>query len=167
MTSKIVSFPKDFLWGAATSSFQIEGSPLADGAAPSNWYEWTKTPGKIADGSNADKACGHYHTMEADVDLMKQMGLKTYRFSLSWPRIIPERGKVNEKGLDFYRRLIDTLGKAGILPNATLFHWEVPVWAKGGWENRETALAFNEYAQVVFQKMGMFSQFGPHKTNRR
>ncbi len=154
MSQQFISFPKDFLWGAATSSFQIEGSPLADGAAKSNWYDWTKTPGKIADKSDADVACDHFLRYKEDIALMKQMGLGTYRFSLSWPRIIPERGRVNEKGIDFYRRLIEELNKAGIIPNATLFHWEVPDWAEGGWENRETALAFGEYAEAVFQKLG-------------
>jgi beta-glucosidase len=152
--SSFVSFPKDFIWGAATSSFQIEGSPLADGAAPSNWYEWTKTPGKIAGGDNADLACDHYHRYASDVLLMKQMGLHAYRFSFSWPRLVPERGKINEKALDFYKRLLDELQKSNITPYATLFHWEVPVWAKGGWENRETAIAFAEYAQALFEKLG-------------
>ncbi|HEY5039582.1 MAG TPA: GH1 family beta-glucosidase [bacterium] len=154
MSSKFISFPKDFLWGAATSSFQIEGHPLADGAAKSNWYGFTKTPGRIAGGKDADLACDHYHRYKEDIALMKQMGLRTYRFSLPWPRIIPERGRVNEKGIDFYRRLIEELNKVGITPNATLFHWEIPDWAEGGWENRETALAFAEYADVVFQKLG-------------
>ena len=154
MPEHFISFPKDFLWGAATSSFQIEGSPLADGAAKSNWYQWTKTTGKIADQSDADIACDHYLRYKEDVAMMKEMGLKTYRFSLSWPRVIPERGRVNEKGIDFYRRLIEELHKAGITPNATLFHWEVPEWAEGGWENRGTALAFREYAEAVFHKLG-------------
>ncbi len=154
MSSQFISFPKDFLWGAATSSFQIEGSPLADGAAKSNWYEWTKTPGRIADGTDGDVACDHYHNYKADVALMKLMGLKSYRFSLSWPRIIPERGRVNEKAIEFYRNLIHELNQAGIVPCATLFHWEVPVWAKGEWENRETAVAFQEYAEVVFKRLG-------------
>ncbi len=154
MSNHFISFPDNFLWGAATSSFQIEGYPLADGAGKSNWYEWTKTPGRIENGQDADIAIDHYHQYKTDVALMKQMGLKTYRFSISWPRIIPERGKVNEKGLDFYRRLVDELLQAGITPNATLFHWEVPTWAKGEWTNRETALAFKEYAEVVFKALG-------------
>ncbi len=154
MSPHFISFPDNFLWGSATSSFQIEGSPLADGAAKSNWYEWTHTPGKIINGDHADLACDHYHRYKEDVALMREMGLQAYRFSLSWPRIIPERGRVNEKGLDFYRRLLDELQKAGIVPSATLFHWEVPSWAKGGWENRETALAFGEYAETVFKKLG-------------
>ncbi len=154
MPSHFISFPKDFLWGAATSAFQIEGHPLADGAAKSNWYEWTHSPGRIEDNQNADTACDFYHTYKSDIALMKQMGLKTFRFSLSWPRIIPERGRVNEKAIDFYRRLIDELDQAGIYPNATLFHWEVPVWAKGEWENPEIVPAFQEYAETVFKKLG-------------
>jgi beta-glucosidase len=154
LSSHFISFPENFLWGAATSSFQIEGSPLSDGAAKSNWYEWTHTPGKIANQDHADLACDHYHRYKEDVALMKQLGLQAYRFSISWPRIIPERGRVNEKGLDFYRRLLDELQKANIIPSATLFHWEVPLWAEGGWENRETALAFGEYAETVFRKLG-------------
>src|SRR5271170_5853603 len=129
MPEHFISFPKNFLWGAATSSFQIEGSPLADGAAKSNWYNWTKT-GHIENGQDADIAIDHYHLYKSDVSLMKQLGLKSYRFSISWSRIIPERGKVNEKGLDFYRNLISELKQAGIAPNVTLFHWEVPEWAK-------------------------------------
>src|SRR4029077_1024078 len=130
----------------ATSSFQIEGSPLADGAAPSDWYQWTKTPGRIANGDDADVACDHYRRFKSDVALMKELGLQSYRFSISWPRVIPERGRVNEKALDFYRALLAELHQAGIKPCATLYHWEIPAWAKGGWENRETALAFGEYA---------------------
>jgi beta-glucosidase len=154
MPDHFISFPEDFIWGAATSSFQIEGSPLADGAGKSNWYNWTKTPGRIENGQDADIAIDHYHQYKSDVALMKEMGLKSYRFSISWPRIIPERGKVNEKGLDFYRNLIKELKQAGITPNATLFHWEVPAWAEGEWENRETAMAFKEYAEVVFKALG-------------
>ncbi len=154
MPSQFISFPNDFLWGAATSSFQIEGHPLADGAASSNWYRWTKEGNHIANGQDADLACDHYHTYKEDVAMMKQMGLKGYRFSFSWPRVIPQRGKVNEKALDFYRRLIEELHQAGITPNATLFHWEIPDWAEGGWVNRETALAFGEYAEVLFKAFG-------------
>ena len=154
MAQQFISFPKDFLWGAATSSFQIEGSPLADGAVSSDWYRFTKTPGRIANGQDADIACDHYYRYKEDVALMKDLGLKTYRFSVSWPRVIPARGQINAKGLDFYRRLVDELHKAGIVPNATLFHWEVPDWAEGNWENRETAFAFREYAEVLFKNLG-------------
>jgi beta-glucosidase len=156
-TSNFVAFPKGFLWGAATSSFQIEGSPLADGAVESDWYRWTKTPGKIANGDTADLACDHYHRMKEDVALMKEMGLQAYRFSLSWSRIMPQRGKVNQKAIDFYRSLMEELRKADITPLATLYHWEIPVWMEGGWENRETVFAFEEYARVVFEELGSYS----------
>lgn len=152
--SNFISFPKDFLWGAATSSFQIEGSPLADGAASSDWYQWTKTPGRIRNGDNADVACDHYHRVKEDVALMKKLGLKSYRFSISWPRVMPEKGVVNEKALDFYRSLLEELHQAGITPFATLYHWEIPSWVKGGWENRDTVFAFEAYAKVVFEKLG-------------
>src|SRR5579871_1554301 len=154
MSSQFISFPKDFLWGAATSSFQIEGSPLADGAVSSDWYRFTKTPGRILNGENADTACDHYHRYPEDVALMKELGLKTYRFSISWPRVMSGRKQVNAKGLDFYRRLLGELNDAGITPNVTLFHWEVPDWAEGDWENRETAHAFRDYAEAVFKALG-------------
>ncbi len=159
MPSQFISFPKDFLWGAATSSFQIEGHPLADGAASSDWYRFTKMPGRIDKGDNADIACDHYHRYKEDVALMKGLGLNTYRFSISWPRVMAGRGQVNAKGLDFYRRLLGELNNAGIIPNVTLFHWEVPDWAEGNWENRETAYAFREYAEVVFKALGKEAPF--------
>jgi beta-glucosidase len=149
-----VPFPKDFLWGTATSSFQVEGSPLADGAGKSDWYQWTHTPGRIANGDDADLACDHYRRYKQDVALMKGLGLKAYRFSISWSRIMPEKGVVNTKGLDFYRALIDEIRAAGIVPFATLYHWETPLWVKGGWENRETVRAFEDYAKVVFKELG-------------
>ncbi len=158
-SSNFITFPKDFLWGAATSSFQIEGSPLADGAVESDWYRWTHTPGKIAQGDNADIACDHYHRVKEDVAMMKKLGLKTYRFSISWSRVMPQRGVLNEKALDFYRALIEELNQAGIQPFATLYHWEIPVWAEGGWENRETVFAFEEYAKAVFKRLGSLSAY--------
>jgi beta-glucosidase len=133
MPDHFISFPPNFIWGSATSAFQIEGSPLADGAAKSNWYEWTHTPGRIKNGDTADVAIDHYHLYKEDVAIMKRMGLKSYRFSISWPRIIPERGKVNQKGLDFYRGLIQELLSAGIMPKNTFFQWYVRVWVAGGW----------------------------------
>jgi beta-glucosidase len=160
MTSpNFISFPKDFLWGAATSSFQIEGSPLADGAVESDWYRWTKTPGKIVNGDTADVALDHYHRVKEDVALMKKLGLQSYRFSISWARVMPQRGRVNEKAIDFYRALMEELQQAGIIPLATLYHWETPIWAAGGWENRETVYAFEEYARVVFERLGSYAPF--------
>lgn len=153
MSEHFISFPKDFLWGSATSSFQIEGYPLADGAAQSSWYEWTQT-GRIKNGDTADIAIDFFHRYKSDIALMKEMGLKTFRMSISWPRIVPQRGMVNEKGIDFYRRVIDELNANGIKPNVTLYHWEVPTWAKGEWENRETAIAFHEYAEAVLKRLG-------------
>jgi beta-glucosidase len=153
MSSNFITFPKDFIWGSATSSFQIEGHPLADGATKSSWWEFTRN-GRIKNGDTADIAIDFYHRYKSDIALMKEMGLKAFRFSVSWPRIVPERGKVNEKGLDFYRRVVDELIANGITPSGTLYHWEVPTWAVGEWENRETAIAFREYAEVVLKKLG-------------
>src|SRR5688572_1416316 len=120
-------FPSGFLWGAATSAFQVEGSPLADGAGPSNWYRFTHTPGTIANGENADVACDHYKRWREDIALMKQLGSNAYRFSTSWSRILPNgTGRVNQAGVDFYSRLIDALLAAGIQPLVTLYHWDLP-----------------------------------------
>ena len=122
-----LGFPDGFLWGAATSAYQIEGSPLADGAGPSNWHRFSHTPGLVSGGDNGDIACDHYNRFLEDVALMRSLSLNAYRFSVSWSRVLPEgRGRVNEKGLDFYRRLVDALLAAGIEPFATLFHWDLP-----------------------------------------
>ena len=118
--------PKDFLWGAATASYQIEGHPLADGACPSNWHRFAHRRGRIQDGTNGDVACDHYHRWPEDVRHMKELGLGAYRFSVAWPRVVPEPGRVNPKGLEFYDRLADALLEAGITPFATLFHWDLP-----------------------------------------
>ncbi|MBZ0089389.1 MAG: family 1 glycosylhydrolase, partial [Thermoanaerobaculia bacterium] len=116
-------FPPGFLWGAATSAYQVEGSPLADGAGASNWHRFAHTPGRIAGGDSGDVACDHYRRWREDVALMRELGLDAYRFSISWSRVLPEgRGAVNQRGLDFYRRLVDALRAAGIAPAATLFH---------------------------------------------
>lgn len=149
-----IVFPPGFVWGAATSSFQIEGSPLADGATASDWWQWTHTPGKIGGGDDADVACDHYRRRDDDVALMRTLGLGAYRFSLSWPRIVPARGEINEQAIDFYRRLFDALDAAGIEPFPTLYHWELPTWAAGGWESRATVDAFDEYADAVFARLG-------------
>lgn len=146
----LISFPTNFLWGAASGACQIEGSALADGGVCGNWLEWAWR----TDAPSFEIASNHYESMESDVALMKELGLQSYRFSISWPRIIPARGAINKKGLSFYRRLIDALNEARIVPHATLFHYEMPAWARGGWENRETAVAFNEYSQVVFHELG-------------
>jgi beta-glucosidase len=152
-----IRFPKNFLWGAATSAYQIEGSPLADGAGPSNWHRFAHTPGMTANGDTGDVACDHYHRYEDDVRLMRDLGLNAYRFSISWSRVIPDgTGAVNQKGLDFYRRLVDRLGEQGILPMATLFHWDLPAALedRGGWLNRDIAGWFADYASVMVKALG-------------
>ena len=150
-------FPRDFLWGAATSAFQIEGALQADGRGESIWDRFSHTPGKIANGDHADIACDHYHRYPEDVALMRELGLATYRFSIAWPRIQADgRGAPNPKGLDFYSRLVDTLLEHGIQPTPTLFHWDLPqaLQDAGGWHNRDTALRFAEYARVVGAHLG-------------
>lgn len=149
-------FPRDFLWGAATSAYQIEGSPLADGAGPSNWHRFTRTRGLVENDENGDVACDHYNRYRDDVALLRDLGLNAYRFSISWSRVVPEgRGKVNQKGLDFYRRLVGELGAAGIAPLVTLFHWDLPAALddRGGWLNRDIADWFAEYARILFRAL--------------
>jgi beta-glucosidase len=149
-------FPRSFLWGAATSAYQIEGSPLADGAGPSIWHRFVRTPGLTKDGDTGDVACDHYRRMEDDVDMMKRLGLTAYRFSIAWGRILPEgRGRVNEAGLGFYDRLVDTLLANGIEPMATLFHWDLPAALddRGGWLNPDVADWFGDYASVMFRRL--------------
>lgn len=149
-------FPADFVWGAATSAYQIEGSPLADGAGPSIWQRFAHTPGMMANGDHGDVACDHYRRYKDDVQLMRALGLQSYRFSIAWGRILPEGiGRINQQGLDFYSRLVDELLEYGIEPNATLFHWDLPAALddRGGWLNRDSAQWFAEYATVVFKAL--------------
>ena len=149
-------FPDAFLWGAATSAYQIEGSPLADGAGPSIWQRFSHTPGLTANSETGDVACDHYRRWADDVKLMKELGLNAYRFSISWSRVLPEgRGRVNQKGLGFYERLVDALLENGITPNATLYHWDLPAALddRGGWLNRDVADWFAEYAEVMFRAL--------------
>ena len=149
-------FPADFVWGAATSAYQIEGAPLEDGAGPSIWQRFSHTPGKMTNGDTGDVACDHYHRYRDDVALMRGLGLNAYRFSISWSRVLPDgTGRVNEKGLDFYRRLVDELRNAGIRPMATLYHWDLPAALddRGGWLNRDSAEWFAEYAAVVYRAL--------------
>jgi beta-glucosidase len=151
--SSSFSFPDGFLWGAATSAYQVEGSPLADGAGPSIWHRFTRTPWLVPSGDNGDVACDHYRRYAEDVHLMRGLGLNAYRFSISWSRVMPEgRGRINEKGLDFYRRLVDALLENGIRPNVTLYHWDLPeaLDDRGGWLNRDVASWFADYARVMF-----------------
>lgn len=152
-----IRFPEGFLWGATTSAYQIEGAWNADGKGESIWDRFTHTPGKIYRGDTGDEACDHYHRFPEDVALMKTMGLKAYCFSLAWTRILPEGyGRVNQAGLDFYRRLVDALLEAGIQPFVMLYHWDLPqcLEDQGGWSARSVALAFVEYADVVTRSLG-------------
>jgi beta-glucosidase len=151
-----VQFPAEFLWGAATSAYQIEGSPLADGAGPSIWQRFAHTPGMMKNGDTGDVACDHYRRMPADVALMRELGLKAYRFSIAWSRVFPEgRGRVNQAGLDFYARLVDTLRDNGIEPLATLYHWDLPAALddRGGWLNPDIAGWFADYATAVYKRL--------------
>ena len=144
-----MNFPKGFIWGVATAAYQIEGAWNEDGKGESIWDRFSHTPGKIANGDTGDVACDHYHRWREDVALMKEMGLRAYRFSISWPRLLPEgRGRVNAAGLDFYDRLVDALLEAAIEPFVTLYHWDLPqaLQDRGGWPARATAEAFVEYA---------------------
>jgi len=151
-------FPDHFTWGAATSSYQIEGAPAADGKGESIWDRFTHTPGNIWNGENGDLACNHYHLYPDDVQLMADLGLQSYRFSISWPRIFPAGGgKPNQKGMDFYRRLVDLLLQHGIKPAVTLYHWDLPqaLQDNGGWANRDTARYFEHYAAYVFENLDL------------
>ncbi len=155
--SSATRFPDGFLWGAATSAYQIEGSPLADGAGPSIWHRFVHTPGRILGGDTADVAVDHYRRYREDVALMRSLGLQSYRFSIAWGRVVPDGvGAVNQAGLDFYSRLVDALLEAGIAPNVTLYHWDLPAALddRGGWCNREIVDWFAAYADVMFRALG-------------
>ncbi len=150
-------FPEGFLWGAATASFQIEGATTADGRGRSIWDTFAETPGTILGGDTGDPADDHYHRYAEDVALMSRLNLGAYRFSVAWPRILPEgAGAVNQAGIDFYDRLVDALLEAGIQPWATLYHWDLPQALEdaGGWPHRDTAYRFRDYAQVVADALG-------------
>ena len=150
-------FPEDFLWGAATSAYQVEGAPLADGAGPSIWHRFSHTPGRTFQNQTGDVACDNYHRWPEDLRLMREIGLNAYRFSIAWGRILPAgTGAVNPAGLAHYDRLVDALLEAGIAPNITLYHWDLPVALdeRGGWLNRDSAGWFAEYAAVVFKALG-------------
>lgn len=149
------TFPENFLWGAATASYQIEGAIDEDGRTPSNWDTFTKVPGAILNGDTGEVACDHYHRVPEDVALMKRLNLASYRFSTAWPRIRPDGGKVNQAGLDFYSRLVDELLEAEIAPWITLYHWDLPqaLEDQGGWTSRDTAYRFVEYATTVYDAL--------------
>lgn len=149
-------FPDGFLWGSATSAYQVEGSPLADGAGPSIWQRFAHTPGMTKNGDTGDVACDHYRRFREDIALMRELGLEAYRFSIAWARVFPEgTGRVNPAGLGFYERLVDTLLENGIEPMATLYHWDLPAALddRGGWLNREVAEWFAEYATTMFLRL--------------
>jgi beta-glucosidase len=149
------AFPADFAWGTATAAYQIEGAANTDGRGDSIWDVFCRKPGSVFGGNTGEVACDHYHRYRDDVALMKDLGVKAYRFSISWPRVLPEGcGAVNQKGLDFYDRLLDELQKSAITPYCTLFHWDLPqaLDEKGGWLNRDIADWFAEYTSVVVGK---------------
>ncbi|MER7885443.1 GH1 family beta-glucosidase [Streptomyces fimicarius] len=149
--------PADFRWGVATSSYQIEGAAAEDGRTPSIWDTFCRVPGAVEGGEHGDVACDHYHRMPEDVELIAGLGVDTYRFSLAWPRIQPGgRGPANQKGLDFYKRLVDELQGRGVTPWITLYHWDLPQELEdaGGWPARDTALRFAEYAALAHEALG-------------
>ncbi|MCA1808726.1 MAG: beta-glucosidase [Lentisphaerae bacterium] len=156
-------FPKDFRWGAATASYQIEGAWSADGKGESIWDRFSHVPGNITNGDTGDVACDHYHRIDEDVALMKRLGINTYSFSISWPRIFPNgkpdgtaAGGLNQKGLDWYRTLARKVCEAGITPMATLYHWDLPqaLQDRGGWANPDIVDDFEHYARTMFEALG-------------
>jgi beta-glucosidase len=157
LNATLPKMPKGFLWGASTSSYQIEGAVAEDGRQPSIWDLFSHQPGRIANGDTGDVACDHYHRYGGDVDLLEQAGLQAYRFSIAWPRVLPTgKGAVNAAGLDFYERLTDRLLQKGIEPWACLYHWDLPqaLQAQGGWTNRDIAGWFTDYALATVKRLG-------------
>ncbi|MBO4210363.1 GH1 family beta-glucosidase [Micromonospora echinofusca] len=157
MTDQELTFPSDFLWGAATAAYQIEGAASEGGRTPSIWDTFSHTPGKVVAGHTGDVACDHYHRFRDDIKLMADLGLKSYRFSVSWPRVQPGgAGPANQTGLDFYRELVDELLTHGIEPWVTLYHWDLPqpLEDAGGWPARDTAARFADYAQLTHAALG-------------
>lgn len=150
-------FPTDFLFGVATAAYQIEGAAEEDGRKPSIWDAFSHTPGRVRGRDTGDVACDHYHRFEEDLSIAADLGVDVYRFSLAWPRIIPDGvGAVNEKGIDFYDRLVDTILAKGLKPYATLYHWDLPInlHGRGGWTSRPTAYAFADFASVAMKRLG-------------
>jgi beta-glucosidase len=149
-------FPPGFAWGAATAAFQIEGAAAQDGRTPSIWDTFCRVPGAVIGGDNGDVACDHFHRWPQDLDLMARLGLNAYRFSTSWSRIVPESGRIEPRGLDFYSRLVDGLLERGIQPWLTLYHWDLPQWLEdlGGWANRDIADRMTEYALALNDRLG-------------
>lgn len=158
----MLTFPIDFLWGASTAAYQIEGAYNEDGRGESIWDRFSHTPGKIENGDTGDVACDHYHRWREDLRVMQQLGLRAYRFSIAWPRIYPQgRGPLNRAGLDFYARLVDGLLAANIQPFVTLYHWDLPqqLQDRGGWLARDTAYAFADYAETLVKHLSDRVQF--------
>src|SRR5262245_1233724 len=154
---KTARFPQSFSWGTATASYQVEGAWNEDGKGESIWDRFAHTPDKILNGDTGDVACDQYHRFKNDIALMKEIGLRGYRFSISWARVLPAgKGTVNEKGLDYYRRLVDELLANNITPFPTLYHWDLPqaLQDEGGWANRDMAGWFAEYARVCVEALG-------------
>lgn len=152
-----MGFRKDFVWGGASASYQIEGAAYEDGKGLSVWDMFCKQPGRIVDGSSGDVACDHYHRYQDDVDIMREIGYQAYRFSIAWPRMLPEGvGPVCDQGVDFYDRLVDSLLAAGVEPWVTLFHWDYPyaLFRRGGWMNPDSPKWFAEYAGIVAKRLG-------------
>jgi beta-glucosidase len=155
--ASLLGFPLEFTWGAATASYQIEGAWDKEGKGESIWDRFSHTPGKVVNGDTGDNACDHYHHWPQDIELMKDLGLQAYRFSIAWPRILPAgRGKVNQPGLDFYSRLVDALLEANIEPFLTLYHWDLPqkLEEQGGWPSRMIVDPYLEYADIVSRTLG-------------
>ncbi len=153
----LLAFPQGFVWGASTAAYQIEGAVKEDGRGTSIWDTFSHTPGKIENGDTGDAACDHYHRYQEDIELMARLGLKAYRFSIAWPRILPQGiGAVNQVGLDFYDRLVDGLLAKGIQPFATLYHWDLPqpLQDAGGWPSRSSVEPFVNFVDVVSQRLG-------------
>ncbi len=151
------TFPEGFVWGVATAAYQIEGAAHEDGRGDSIWDRFSHTPGKTLNGDTGDVACDHYHRFPEDIQLMSELGVGAYRFSIAWPRILPKgKGQVNEAGLAFYDRLVDGLLAKNIQPFATLYHWDLPqaLDDEGGWLNRDTADYFAKYTDVISRRLG-------------
>ncbi|HEX2729571.1 MAG TPA: GH1 family beta-glucosidase [Rubrobacteraceae bacterium] len=158
----MTSFPDSFLWGTATAAYQIEGAVNEDGRGASIWDTFSHVPGKVMHGDTGDIACDHYHHLDEDLDLMAELGMKAYRFSIAWPRIQPDgSGAANQKGLDFYRRLVDGLRRRDIEPMLTLYHWDLPqaLEDRGGWTSRETSERFADYAGVMYEALSESVRF--------
>ena len=151
----MLNFKKDFVFGVATSSYQIEGAVAEDGRTPSIWDAFCRVPGKVYEGQTGDIACDHYHRYKEDVGILRELGVDSYRFSISWSRIFPAYGAYNPKGMQFYKDLIYELRQNDIEPMASLYHWDLPMWAyeRGGWLNRESVTWFKEYATKVFEEL--------------